>query len=155
MADTTDKIDALIPDLKLWNGGRGISATEWLYCEPKMDLPVAYSGLFWPSFVIAGAYVLRKGFDPKNLKSWEEAEEHPGAIEAAMNVIYPYDLSVPVGGEWSELASRQAVYLGGILADIHRVKLARDFPDRRFIVEFWDGTQPEGDEISLSFWQKP
>jgi hypothetical protein len=155
MKDKIDEIDALIPDLRLWNDGRGISPLDWLFTEPRMDLPVAYSGLFWPRFVAVGPYILREGFNPKTLSSWEEAEKPRHAIEAAMNVIDTYDLLVPVGGEWSELAERQAIYLGRILADIHRVKLARDFPDKPINVEFWDGTRHQGGDISLSFWQRP
>jgi hypothetical protein len=41
------------------------------------------------------------------------------------------------------------------LAEIYRLKLARDFPDRAFVVEFWDGKTPDtgNGEVSLSFWQ--
>lgn len=155
MMSAIDEVSALIPELALWNDGRGISVSDWLYTEPKLDLPVAYATLFWPRFVAIGPYVLREDFDSKNLSLWEQAEKRRSGIEATMNVIYPYELLVPVGGEWSKVAERQAIYLGGVLADIHRVKLARDFPDKRFVVEFWDGTQPEGDDISLSFWQEP
>ncbi|MES2834651.1 MAG: hypothetical protein V4707_08100 [Pseudomonadota bacterium] len=153
MKKVTDELTALLPDLALWNDGRGISAMDWLLSEPKMDLPVAYSSLFWPRFVAVGPYVLREGFDPDSLKAWEKSGEHRRGIEGAMNVIDTLDLLVPVGEAASKLAERQAVYIGGVLADIHRVKLAQDFPNNRFTVEFWDGTQAQGDDISLSFWQ--
>lgn len=118
-----------------------------------MDLPVAYSSLFWPRFVAIGPYILREDFCVENLKSWEKTKTPRQGIEGAINTINTLDLIVPVGGEWSEMAERQAVYLGGVLAEIYQAKLARDFPNRQFVVEFWDGTQDSGDDISLSFWQ--
>lgn len=120
-----------------------------------MDLPVAYSSLFWPRFVPIGPYILREDFNPENLKSWENSGRPREQIEAAMNTMDTLDLLVPVGGNCDELAERQAVYLGRVLAEIYQVKLSRDFPDKQFVVEFWDGTQDHGDDISLSFWQTP
>jgi hypothetical protein len=153
MTKVTDELGALLPELQLWNGGRGISPADWLFIEPRMDLPVAYSELFWPRFVEFGPYVLRNGFDRKTLKSWEKADQPRQGIEGVMNTIDLLALLVPVGGDCSTLAEKQAVYLGRVLSEIHRVKLAKDFPGRQFVVEFWDGTEETNDDISLSFWQ--
>lgn len=155
MAKVTDDLGALIPDLQLWNGGRGISASDWLFTEPRMDLPVAYSELFWPRFVEFGPYVLRHGFDRKTLTEWEKAKTPKRGIEGVMNTLDLLALLVPVGGDCSTLAEKQAVYLGRVLSEIHKVKLARDFPGRQFVVEFWDGSEELNDDISMSFWQAP
>lgn len=118
-----------------------------------MDMPVLFSSLFWPRFVEFGPYVLREDFRPDLVTDWEKAGASRQGVEGALNTLDMLALLIPVGGEWNDRAEAQAVYLGRVLADIHRVKLARDFPDKRFTVEFWDGQQNKGDDISLSFWQ--
>jgi hypothetical protein len=55
--------------------------------------------------------------------------------------------------QWTDLEEARAVHLGRVLTEIYTLKLKRDFPDRQFEVEFWDGSPEHGGEISLSFWQ--
>ncbi len=72
-------------------------------------------------------------------------------VEATVNTLYMEDL-FNRHEVWTPLVEARAVHLIDALAGIHRLKLADDFPDRRFEVEVFDGSQPSG-EISLSFWQ--
>ncbi|MCH9752873.1 MAG: hypothetical protein K0U61_11720 [Alphaproteobacteria bacterium] len=41
----------------------------------------------------------------------------------------------------------------GVKADIHRVKLAHDFPNRKFIVQFNDEPGLPLEDYQFSFWQ--
>ena len=143
----------LLPDLKDWNNGRGITPLDWLYsAQVSSELVTTMTALFWPTFVPFEGYVLREGFSEPHVRSWENAAgSSRRMVEATVNTLHIDDLFQP-HEDWTPLVEARAVRLVGVLASLHRVKLAADFPDRRFEVEVFDGSQPGGD-ISLSFWQ--
>jgi len=114
---------------------------------------VAFANLFWPEFVEFEGYVFRAGFSLEAVRAWEAAGSDRKHVEGPTNVIDTVDLFVPNGDAWSEIVGRRAIYVGQILAETWRAKLARDFPSRKFVVEFYDGTQPGDDDIYLTFWQ--
>ncbi len=145
-------LSELLPELQAWNNGRGIQPLDWLYCENvPSERVTAMSELFWPSFVVFEDYVLRDGFTQKHLRACEGGEGATrSAVEAMVNTLHIDDL---FGKEnWSPLVEARAVRLVNVLGQVHRLKLADEFPERRFKVEVFDGSQPGGD-VSLSFWQ--
>jgi hypothetical protein len=142
----------LLPELKDWNGGRGITPEDWLYCGMvSSELTTAISVLFWPTFQAFEGYVLREGFSLKHVRDWERVDGSTRKmVEATVNTLHIDDLFSRE--TWTPLVEARAARLGQILTRIYVLKLASDFPERRFEVEIFDGSQPGGD-ISLSFWQ--
>jgi hypothetical protein len=55
-----------------------------------------------------------------------------------------------INEEGSELLEQRIAYLGQTVAEIYTAKLARDFPERRFIVSIID----EEDEYAVTFCQE-
>lgn len=142
---------SLMPELEAWNHGRGISPLDWLYCGSRSDHAIAFCDLFWPTFVVVDDCVLRSDYSEDGLREWKSVKASRQTTEGGLNVLSLVDLFVPNGEVWSELVQRRAIYLGQVLANIYRVKLARDFSDREFVVKL---ECEDGDgEIALSFWQ--
>lgn len=145
-----DDFDKLIPELKLWNGGSGIDPESWVSHTGRFDLAVGYSLMFWPSFVEHKGYILSEGFSTDSLESFEQTPARSKAsIEWVMNHIHVLDLH---GHDTP--SEEQVRYLGRNFSEIHRVKLAHDFPEREFIVEFNDEPGLELIDYQFSFWQK-
>jgi hypothetical protein len=142
----------LLPELREWNNGRGITPFDWLYCIAHSDAAVAYSQLFWPSFVRFEKYILREGLSEQAVREWEGvADPSRETVEAAVNTVHLDDLFFRAE-DWSPLVAQRAIHLGRTLCEIYRIKLAHDFPGVEFELSLFDGSQ-EGGEISLSFWQ--
>ncbi len=147
-------LNPLLPDLSAWNHGDGIDATNWLYAIATSDVAVAYSELFWPTFVEFEGYIFREGFTIEAVRSWEHAENSSRLlVESYVNTFDVGELFTLNNEEWSPLVKLRAIHIGRVLAEVHEVKLKRDFPDRTFKVSFFDGSQEEDGEVSLSFWQ--
>lgn len=143
----------LLPELKVWSAGKGISPTEWLFLGARSDMGVAFSDLFWPTFLEFEGHVFREHFSLTNVRAWQVHGAERRGVEAAVNIIHTYDLFVPNGDEWSELVEQRAIHIGRILSEIYSLKLERDFPDKVFEVRFCDGSDPEDDDIYLTFFQ--
>ena len=125
---------------------------QWLDCIARSDAAVAYSLLFWPSFLRFEKYILREGFTEREVRRWEGVPDSSRkTVEATLNTFHLDDLFFG-DEEWNPLAEKRAIHLGRILREIFRIKLAHDFPGVGFEVSFFDGSQAGG-EISLSFWQ--
>ena len=123
----------------------------------QVDHAIAYADFFWPDFAIVDDHVLRAPVTAKAFTSWRKQcvslERHQR--EALYNRIYIDDILFQ-HEEWTTLTEERSAYVGRVLAEMHEAKLARNFPDRRFVVEFCDGSQPEhGGDVSMSFWQQP
>jgi hypothetical protein len=147
--DQDQDFQELIPELRLWNNGDGISADGWISCSGTYPLAVGYSLIFWPRFVRFEGYVLRDGFSEESLRGFErQTGGHRAAIEQVMNHIHLADIHC------QELSSEaQLRYLGRVLRDIHEVKLRSDFPDLSFNVEFNDQPGLDPLDYEVSFWQ--
>jgi hypothetical protein len=140
---------ALIPELPAWNNGAGISAEDWIGCVGTYELAVGYSLVFWPRFVRVDGLVLREGFSPDALASCRTPGADPAGVEALMNHLHLADLHCS-GAKPTEAQLR---YLGRLLKEIYEVKLARDFPDLAFTVEFNDEPGLDLIDYQLTFWQ--
>jgi hypothetical protein len=140
---------ALIPELPDWNNGAGIDAESWTSCMGNHELAIGYSLVFWPRFVRIDGLVLRQGFSPAALVSCRRPDAEPRGVEALMNHLLIADLHCS-GGTPSEAQLR---YLGRVMKDIYEVKLARDFPDLRFTVDFNDEPGLKLIDYQLTFCQ--
>ena len=150
MADEPADFGVLIPELKDWNDGEGISADGWIECVGNYELAIGYSLAFWPRFVGFEKYVLRGGFDEGALRGFEGQEgADRQSVEWVMNHLHLADIHCNA----DEPNEAQLRYLGRVLKQIHEVKLRADFPNRRFEVEFNDEPGLELLDYQLSFWQ--
>ncbi|HWT13671.1 MAG TPA: hypothetical protein VN231_13010 [Allosphingosinicella sp.] len=149
MSDERTDFDQLIPEIRLWNDGAGISAEGWIGCVGNYPLAVGYSLIFWPRFVRFEGYVLREGFSEGALRGFESGEGSSRAsVERVMNHLHIGDIHF---GE--QAAEAQLRYLGRVLKEIYEVKLRADFPDLRFVVEFEDEPGLDPVDYQLSFRQ--
>ncbi len=144
-----DDFAALIPELPEWNDGAGIEPQAWIECVGNFELATGYSLIFWPSFVRFEGYMLRDGFSVASLRGFEGVTKgNRTAVEAVMNHVYINDIHCNVAA-----TEAQVRYLGRVLKNIWEVKLAHDFPDLRFEVNFNDEPGVMLDQYQLTFWQ--
>jgi hypothetical protein len=125
---------SLIPDIDQWNNGRGIDLEDWIQCVGSYPDAIGYSSIFWPRIVEHNGYVLICPFNESVLADFEKsANGNRAAIEATMNHRHMELLFQSENCNWSE---ERITYLGETLAEIYRAKLAQQFPDKRFTVEY-------------------
>jgi hypothetical protein len=142
----------LIPELKSWNNGHGISVEAWVGCSGTFELAVGYSRLFWPDFIQHDDCVfLANGFTVDNYRAWlEQCHGDRERVETVMNHRHVFDYFSHAGGIASEA---QIVYLGRVLRDMWTVKLRQEFPDRTFVVSFPEGPFEDLVDYEVTFWQ--
>jgi hypothetical protein len=140
----------LIPELRDWNGGKGVDAEAWISMVGRYDLAIGYSLIFWPRFVAFDGYVLRDGFSEESVRGFEEATQgNRAAVEAVVNHLHVVDIH----GNEPLPAEAQIRFLGRVLKSIYEVKLKADFPDRSFVVEFNDQPDLDPIEYEVTFYQ--
>ena len=141
----------LIPEMRDWNNGAGIDVAAWVGCEGSFRLAVGYSALFWPEFIEFERYVLRAGFSVDGLRGFErQCGGDRRRIEAVMNHLHIADIQYH-GCE--DITHERVVYLGRILSEIYRAKLAWQFPSKRFEVHFDDSPAEHLTDYELTFVQ--
>jgi hypothetical protein len=150
MPDDTD-YSKLIPELLEWNNGAGIDVDSWLGIEGDFQLAIAFSRLFWPAFAEHDGCVLFAGFSPTVYQDFLAAcDDDRAGVEAVMNHQHLLDLFCHAS---ATATAAQLIYLGKVLRDIVKVKLAHDFPQRVFEVEFDEGPFDDLYEYQVTFWQ--
>lgn len=133
----------LIPEIETWNGGRGIDLEDWIMCEGSFPHAIGYSAVFWPRFIEFENYVLLCPFEETALRSFERSSQgHRPSVESVMNHRH---MELMFQGENCERSTERMRYLGETLAEIYRVKLAWQFPDREFVVEY----DPSSDKLTF------
>lgn len=142
--------EALIPEMREWNNGRGIDVDAWISCVGTYELAIGYSRIFWPRFVEYEDLVLREeSFTPKSVQGFRS---QPGAtrasVEAVINHLHLVDLHMNV----QEVTREQLVYLGRVLREIYQARLRMDFPERTFTVSFFEESEDLLD-LELTFFQ--
>ena len=151
MSTRTD-FSSLIPELPKWNDGRGISVEAWVACAGSFELAVGYSRLFWPDFVEHESCVFFADFSPDSYCGFmERCKGDRRAVESVMNHRHVFDYFSHHGGSATEA---QIVYLGRLLRDIWQAKLARDFPGRKFVVDFFEGPFEDLIQYEVTFCQE-
>jgi hypothetical protein len=141
----------LIPEMRDWNNGKGVDVQTWVECEGNFRLAVGYSTLFWPRFTEFEGYVLREGFSVESLRGFEQqCQEGRKTIEAVMNHFHLDGIQY-MGCE--DINRDRLLYLGQILREIYQVKLAWQFPNKRFEVMFDDSFQDDLVNYQITFYQ--
>ena len=141
----------LILELPDWNNGKGIDVESWIGCSGNFQLAVGYSTLFWPRFVEFEGYVLREGFSIDSLRGCQQQRNGSRrSVEAVMNhlhiaAIHYHDLQ--------SFTTEHALYLGRVLREIYQVKLAWQFPSRRFEVVFDESEHSDLMAYEITFYQ--
>ena len=129
------EFDRLIPELAQWNNGTGIDANAWISCIGRYDHLLGYISILWPEFALYDGCVFQGLPDPKNYEGFMEAlGGNKTAVERVMN--HQHILDIFHNSDFP-LTEDAAVVIGRILKEMWSCKLARDFPDRAFHVEFF------------------
>ena len=122
---------------------------KWLYAATgSVEQALAYSDLFWPEFVEhEGCVFMERAAD--SFRGWSEPLGDPSKVEAMLNHRQVCDLF-----EW-ESSHNMMIGLGRVLRDAWTLKLARDFPERRFAVELYDTPSENPTDYQITFYQVP
>ena len=142
----------LIPELATWNNGGGISVEDWVGCSGSFELAVGYSRLFWPDFVEHEGCVFFADFSRESYRGCRaQCKGDRRSLETIMNHRHVFDYFSHTGGATTEA---QVLHLGRVLRDIWQTKLARDFPDRAFVVSFPEGPFEDLLDYEVTFYQQ-
>ncbi|RWA60896.1 hypothetical protein [Mesorhizobium sp.] len=138
-------------ELGAWNNGSGIDLQSWVGCEGRFALAVGYSTIFWPEFIEFERYVLMRGFSQEGLRGFERSPETTRqSVEAVMNHLHIADIQA-YGA--ADISRDKLVFLGSVLKEIYQAKLHWQFPDRKFVVEFFAPETGDLYDHQLTFWQ--
>ena len=141
----------LIPEMREWNGGKGIDIKAWIGCEGDFRHAIGYSVIFWPRFTVFEQYVLREPFSVESLRGFERQRHGDRrSVEAVMNHLHVADIQ-HYGCE--DITRDRVVYLGHVLREIYQAKLAWQFPERRFSIIFDDSEQANLTDYEITFFQ--
>jgi hypothetical protein len=142
--------DDLIPELPLWNNGKGIDIDSWIGCLGQHEHAIGYLTRFWPKFIEHGGGVfLGSKFNEKSFDGFmTQTKGDVTSVERVLNHIHLFDwfLSSPKAPTRAQL-----LYLAETLRDAWSTKLARDFPSRRFVFDLYQEDQNQPDDLVLSF----
>ena len=144
----------LVPELKAWdahNEGE-LSPEGWASCIGSFSLAAGYASLVWPRFIEIDGMIFREGVTRSMVESWMASAHHDKkAVEATINHLHILDVQHP--GIWSDANETQLCFIGETLRASWASKLARDFPDRKFVVEFVQGTPENMREYQVFFFE--
>ena len=137
------EIDRLIPELAEWNNGAGIDANAWISCVGRYDHFLGYISLLWPAFVLYDNCVFQASPDPKNYQKFMEVlHGNKREVEKVMNHQHIADIFTNSAFPLTEDA---AVFIGKTIREMWSRKLAQDFPERTFDVEFFTEERQDSD----------
>ena len=151
----------LITDLDDWESHNKcpISVDCWLQGSGSFNLAVAFTSVFWPEFVTHDQSVFLAPFDEARRKSYDgfralEADGVADSItrtEVTMNHQHIADLFIndPDGP-----TREQVLYLGRTLKNIWELKLANEFPERKFVVSFPEDFSEDLSDYEITFWEE-
>ncbi|MGC8552426.1 MAG: hypothetical protein ACP5O7_06115 [Phycisphaerae bacterium] len=141
----------LIPEMGEWNNGEGIDLEGWIGCLGNFRLAVGYSAIFWPRLVEFEQYVLREGFSLGPRRDFERAcGGDRRKVEAVMNHLHIADIQ---HYGCKDINRQRVVYLGRVLSEIYKAKLAWQFPTKQFEVWFNDSAGDDLIAYQLTFYQ--
>ena len=146
----------LIPELQLWNNGRGIDIGGYLACMGNFELAIAFANFFWPAFFEHDGCILRS--DLRTAREFEIYEQwkvstknNKTAIESVMNHVHILDIFPNVE---TPPTREQILYVGRILNDMWTAKLHKDFPNRNVIIDFTDDCGDDLLEYQITCFQQ-
>jgi hypothetical protein len=134
-----EDVGKLIPHLAEWNTGSGISAQAWIGCIGRFDHAVGYATLFWPDFVVHEDCIFLDAPEPEHFDRWmRDCGGDKTEVETVVNHRHIVDIFT--NSEFAPTAE-MVVHVRQLLKEMWSSKLQRDFPDRRFRIEFYgDGS---------------
>ena len=115
--------NALIPEMKDWNNGKGIDIDRWIGCMANHKILVGCARILWPDFVERDGCIFLASHELNFRDYIHKVEGDKKTTEATTNHIHILHLF------GTELPTRE---------------LRHDFPDRKFTVAF-----PEEDDLEL------
>jgi hypothetical protein len=141
VSPSEEEFRRLIPELALWNNGRGIPVTDWISSIGSFEHAIGYLALFWPDFVVHQGCVLLADSGLDNFDAF--AVHGPLSAQTTMNhrhldLYFQHDPSS---------TEEQMVHLGRKLRAMWMAKLAMEFPERTFVVTFDEET------VTLTFFE--
>ncbi len=140
----------LVPETRNWNGGSGIGIEAWIGCIGSIEHAIGYGELFWPEFVELDGCVFFAGVTETGYRGFmQQTSGDKRAVEAVLNHRHILDLF-----SGSQSSREQVVYLGRLLREVWATKLARDFPDRRFVVSFPEEPSEDLLDYEVTFFQE-
>ena len=143
----------LIPELRNWNGGKGVDVETWISCEGDHKHLIGYARILWPDFVEHdGCIFLGGSLDEDNYRAWlAQTKGDRKRVEAVMNHQHILDL---FSRSHHEPPKREAViYIGRLMKDMLQAKLNRDFPDRKVTVTFAEDGVGDLVDYQITFFQ--
>jgi hypothetical protein len=137
----------LIPELKQWNNGEGITADGWIACVGDYEHLIGYAQLLWPDFLEHdGCTFLAANFDEKYYRNWmKTCKRNRKSVEMVVNHQHIVDIFPNVQ---SDLTEDVILYIGRLLKQTWAAKLKQDFPSKNFSISF-----PEDDITDLTDYE--
>lgn len=141
-----------MPELDSDLGGHPDDVEWWLARHGRFDHMLAYSWLIWPPFTAHEGCVFLGSEVPVTYPEWKALNgDDRSAIEGILNHHHLEDLFPATLEPSYELLA----YVGQLLKETWAAKLAHDFPDREFIVEFPEQFDIDTDNPYITFYSKP
>ena len=140
----------LIPELKAWNDGKGITAKDWISAVGSIQHAIGYAIIFWPEFITHDGCIFRAdSFNTRNYQKFLiQTAFDKSKVEAVMNHLHILDLFAT-----ENVTENQVIFLGQILRDMWKAKLAQDFPERVFNIIFSENGHVDLLDYELTFFQ--
>lgn len=142
----------MIPDLKEWDDGKGVDWYVWLGSIADFKHAIAYSQVFWPSFIeYKNCIFLKHNFTVASYNKWVKLLKNDlTAVEKLINHEHILDVfnnpNLPV-------SEKQLEFMGELLVEMWSCKLKKDFSDRRFLFQFKRGDSNNLMGYEITFWQ--
>ena len=141
----------LVPETRDWNGGSGIDLHSWIGCVGSFEHAIGYGELFWPEFAELDGCVFFAGVTEAGYRGFmEQTGGDKRAVQTVLNHRHILDMFAV---SEQDVPRAQVVYFGRLLREVWAAKLARDFPDRRFVVSFPEEGCESLMDFELSFYQ--
>lgn len=136
---------AVLPELREWNDGKGVSPEAWLNSFGSVPQALMYSALFCPEFVEFEGCLLWHDASPEMFVQWMTTlGGNRSAVERVMNHVHLTDLFLNAPQPPTDA---QVDHLGHVLQDLWGLQLRRDFPHLDVQVAFeWD--DPEASDTA-------
>ena len=144
----------LVPELRecdAHNGG-DMSPESWAYSVGTYSLAVGYANLIWPKFIEIQGMIFRDDVSEEDVVAWlASASDNKKSVESMLNHLHIQDIQHP--GIWTNATTTQIRYLGETFRASWSAKLALDFPNRRFSVEYFDSDTDDLSESQVLFYE--
>ena len=147
----TPNFEEMIPELTTHLDGKPVDLELWLARIGRYDHAVAYASLIWPQFTEHEGCVFLGPEVPSTYQEWKaKYADNTQAIERMLNHQHILDM-FPSSPEPNQAL---VLFLGKLLQETWAAKLAGEFPDRSFVVEFFDDFDISVDNPSITFYTK-